>query len=82
MDTEHLEINSEFFNDIVVDIKKRNLSRDNMPKLIVGTGLSVIYGVPGMKALAEHLAKEIALSSDEHLKEVWKNHSDVIKRMV
>lgn len=80
MDTEHLEINSEFFNDIVVDIKKRNLSRNNMPKLIVGTGLSVIYGVPGMKALAEHLAKEIALSSDEHLKEVWKKHSDVIKR--
>lgn len=55
MDIEHLEIQSENFDDIVEDIKQRNLSRNNMPKLIVGTGLSIIYGVPGMKDLAEHL---------------------------
>ena len=65
---ENLEIHSEFFDDIVEDIKQRNLSRNNMPKIIVGTGLSVIYGVPGMKKLSEHLAKEIAQSSDEKLK--------------
>ena len=46
---EYLEIHSEIFDDIVEDIKQRNLSRNNMPKIIVGTGLSVIYGVPGMK---------------------------------
>ena len=76
---EYLEIHSEIFDDIVEDIKQRNLSRNNMPKIIVGTGLSVIYGVPGMKELAEHLAKEIAQSSDEHLKEIWKNHCDEIE---
>ena len=79
MDMEYLEIHSEIFDDIVEDIKQRNLSRNNMPKIIVGTGLSVIYGVPGMKELAEHLAKEIAQSSDEHLKEIWKKHCDEIE---
>lgn len=79
MDMDYLEIHSENFDDIVEDIKQRNLSRNNMPKIIVGTGLSVIYGVPGMKKLAEHLAKEIAQSSDEQLKEIWKNHCDEIE---
>ena len=79
MNTEHLEIHSENFDDIVEDIKQRNLSRNNMPKLIVGTGLSVIYGVPGMRELADYLAKEIAHSSDEHIKNIWMNYSDEIK---
>lgn len=79
MCVEYIEVHSENFDDIVEDIKQRNLSRNNMPKLIIGTGLSVIYGVPGMRELAEHLAKEIELSSDEHLKEIWKNYSDEIK---
>ena len=79
MSIEHLEIHSDTFDEIIEDIKQRNLSRNNMPKLIVGTGLSVIYGVPGMRDLAEHLAKEIDQSSDEHLKEIWKNHSDKIE---
>ena len=34
---EYLEIHSEIFDDIVEDIKQRNLSRNNMPKIIVGT---------------------------------------------
>ena len=33
---ENLEIHSEFFDDIVEDIKQRNLSRNNMPKLLWG----------------------------------------------
>lgn len=79
MNTEHLDIHSKIFDDIVEDIKQRNLSRNNMPKVIVGTGLSVIYGVPGMRELAEHLAKELDQSSDKHLKEIWKNHCDEIE---
>lgn len=79
MDVEHLEINSDTFNDIVEDIKQRNLSRNNMPKLIIGTGLSVIYGVPGMKELAEHLETEIGNSSQKRLKKIWEKHYDDIK---
>ncbi len=79
MGTEHLEIHSEIFDDIVEDIKQRNLSRHNMPKLIVGTRLSVIYGVPGMWELAEHLTKEMEQSSDRYLKKIWGNHSNEIK---
>ena len=55
MDIEYIDIHSDIFDEIVEDIKKNNLSRNIMPKLIVGTGLSLIYGVPGMKALAEYL---------------------------
>lgn len=78
MDIEHLEIHSDTFDDIVEDIKQRNLSRNNMPKLIVGTGLSMIYGVPGMKALAGHLGKEIDKSSIKRLKDIWKKHQNDI----
>lgn len=73
MSIEHLEIHSDLFDGIVEDIKQRNLSRNNMPKLIVGTGLSVIYGVPGMKELAEHLGKEINKSSGKRLKEIGRS---------
>lgn len=71
VETNYIEVCSEEFDEIVTDIKQRNLSRNNMPKLIVGTGLSVIYGVPGMKGLAEHLSKEINASTDEKLKKIW-----------
>ncbi|MCI8363619.1 MAG: AAC(3) family N-acetyltransferase [Eubacterium sp.] len=59
VEIEGIEIHSERFDDIVEDIKQRNLSRNNMSKLIIGTGLSILYGIPGMKELAEHLDKEI-----------------------
>lgn len=74
MDIEHLETNSEVFDDIVEDIKQRNLSRNSMPKLIVGTGLSITYGVPGMNLLAAHLEKEINKSSDINLRKMWNKH--------
>lgn len=80
MDAEYLEIQSDQFDGIVEDIKQRNLSRNNMPKLIVGTGLSVTYGVPGMKELAGHLEKEINKSSSNELKTIWKKHyNDILK---
>ena len=74
MDVEHIKIDSDTFDDIVENIKQANLSRNNMPKLIVGTGLSVIYDIPGMKALTEHLGKEIEKSPKTNLKEMWKKH--------
>ncbi len=79
MDSEHLDIHSDMFDDIVEDIKQRNLSRNNISKLIVGNGLSMIYGVPGMKTLAEHLEKEIDKSSVKMLKEIWKKHHNDIR---
>ena len=63
MDTEYLDINSEKFDDIVADIKRRTLSNNNMPKLIVGTGLSVVYGIPGMNELADHCGLPVFSSS-------------------
>lgn len=79
MDAEYLDIQSDDFNEIVEDIKQRNLSKNNMPKLIIGTGLSLIYGVPGMQKLAEHLTNEISKLEDASLKEMWNSHYAVIK---
>ena len=60
MDVEYLKWDSDLFDEIVEDIKQKNLSRSNMPKIVVGTGLSLTYGVPGMKALAQHLNEDKA----------------------
>ncbi len=80
MKASKINIQSEEFDVIIDDIKRRNLSRDNMPKLIVGTGLSCIYGVPGMKELANHLNQEIAKSTDD-IKAMWdKRYADVMDK--
>lgn len=55
MNTKNLNIVSDTFGEIIEEIKQRNLSKHNMPKLIVETGLSMIYGVPGMGELADYL---------------------------
>lgn len=78
MDAEYLDIHKDLFDEIVEDIKQRNLSRNNMPKLIIGTGLSVIYGIPGMKELAGYLQKEISKSKEYDLKKMWERHYDTI----
>lgn len=77
---EHLDIHGDAFDEIVEDIKQRNLSRNNMPKLIIGTGLSIVYGVPGMKDLADFLNKEINGSDNEKVKKMWSNRYSAIER--
>lgn len=79
MEIERLETHSERFDDIVEDIKQRNLSRNNMPKLIIGTGLSILYGIPGMKELARHLDKEIKKVNETDLKKMWADRYNNIK---
>lgn len=78
MDIEYLDIHSDSFDEIVEDIKQRNLSRNNMPKIIVGTGLSVIYGVPGMKQLTDELSEKINKSSNIELRKKWNKYYDGI----
>ncbi len=70
MDVELIGIYSDTFDDIVENIKQANLPGNNMPELIVGTGLSVIYDVSGMKVLTEHLGNEIDKSPKRHLREM------------
>ena len=80
MEAEYLEIQTDRFDCIVEDIKQRNLSRNNMPKIIVGTGLSIIYGVPGMGALSEYLNVEINKLKDDCLKQMWNKRYCEIKK--
>lgn len=53
-----LENNVDKYNSIIQDIKETYLSKTKYPKLIVGTGLSIYYKLPGMARLAEKLEKE------------------------
>ncbi len=80
MSVEYLETGSETFDEIVEDIKQRNLSSNNMPKLIVGTGLSVVYGVPGMSELASYLNIQINSDCNANIKELWSKRYDNIKK--
>lgn len=75
-----ITVQSEAFDNIVEDIKQRNLSINNMPKLIIGTGLSIIYEVPGMWRLAEHLNNTILTSEDNELVELWKKRYEKINK--
>ncbi len=66
-----LKIEDDSFNDIYSDIKGRYLSSTNFPKLIVGTGLSVIMGISGMSGLSEKLDIEFNNEENSKLKELW-----------
>lgn len=75
---EILNIEDDNFNDIFSDIKNRYLSTTNFPKLIVGTGLSVIMGISGMKGLSEKLDIEFNNEDNPQLKELWDSCKDTV----
>ena len=47
-----LNIGDAKLDEIVEAIKENSLSRNNFPRIIVGTGMSASFGVPGMWKLA------------------------------
>lgn len=80
MDKEYLNVDQEAFDNIVEEIKQKNLSRNNMPKLIIGTGLSMVYGVPGMKELSEYLHMHINELPEKELIDMWNKHYPNIQK--
>lgn len=75
-----INIEKEEFESIFLDIKERYLSKNNFPKLIVGTGLSIAMGVPGMSKLAERLEEKFENIEDLNLREKWNKYSTKIKK--
>ena len=69
----------EQFKKIYSDLKQRFLSREYFPKLIIGTGLSVSMGIPGMVELGEEL--NIKLSSHQKFGQIWQKYGNQIKNM-
>ena len=76
---EILDICGTEFEKIYEDIKKRYLSNTNFPKMIIGTGLSISMGIPGMYSLGQKLDDEFSNLESCHLKEIWDSHKDKIK---
>lgn len=64
-------IDSEEFNNVVITIKNNVLSKNNFPKLIVGTGLSASCGVPGMGKLSEELKRKLGTHEDDDIRNTW-----------
>ena len=75
---EYLNINSNEFEQLFSDIKRRYLSNTNFPKLIVGTGLSISMNIPGMSALAKKLDEKFESIDDPLLKETWEKYLSLI----
>lgn len=71
MDYRKITCDSDEFNDAVITIKNNVLSKNNMPKLIVGTGLSASYGIPGMWKLSEELKAKLGVHNDDDIKCAW-----------
>ena len=76
---EYLNINSNEFEQLFSDIKRRYLSNTNFPKLIVGTGLSISMNIPGMSALAKKLDEKFESIDDPLLKETWEKYKAKIE---
>lgn len=73
-----INVHDEEFSKIAQDIKERFLGQVAFPKLIIGTGLSLMYDLPGMAALANRLNDFI--SQELALKDEWeKIYEDVCK---
>lgn len=78
---EYIEDLEDDFNDIIEDIKQNNLSRNKFPKLIIGTGLSIVYKIPGMEKLAKELDNNFIEISDYEIKCIWQKRKDKIFKL-
>ncbi len=74
-----MNIDSEEFESIFIDIKDRYLSSINFPKLIIGTGLSIGMKIPGMSELARKLEDEFERVDNVEFKEQWNKYKVKIK---
>lgn len=74
-----MNIDSEEFESIFMDIKERYLSSINFPKLIIGTGLSIAMNIPGMSKLAEKLDESFEIIDNVDLKRQWNKYKGKIK---
>ena len=77
---EEMDILGSEFEKIFKDIKYKFLSNQYFPKLIVGTGLSIVMGVPGMLELSQKLREHFESIDDEYLTNKWDKYKDKISK--
>ena len=66
-----LNIGDAKLDEIVEAIKENSLSRNNFPRIIVGTGMSASFGVPGMWKLANELENVLSKHKDSNIRALW-----------
>ena len=69
-----LDINgftTDSFDLFIIDLKSTFFSKTKFPKLIVGTGLSIAYGISGMSGLSKELEREFGKLADCESKSLW-----------
>lgn len=73
-----MNITEDDLSKIVQEIKESYLCNSCFPKLIIGTGLSKVYGLPGMYELSEELENKIS-TKDQTVVDEWKSISQDIR---
>lgn len=61
------------------NVKDRFLSNIRFPKLVIGTGLSITYGIQGMQSLTNYLNQQIPLIVDSQELIKWEQISERMK---
>ena len=75
-----ISLGDEKLDEIIEDIKEKNLARNSFPKLIVGTGLSASFGVHGMSKLSTQLEKNLSRHPDSTIQDLWLKKADDVKQ--
>lgn len=75
---ELIDVTDEMFNQFLVDIKDRYLSKTNFPKLIIGTGLSVSLGVSGMQGLTCELDEKFNYEENKEFLSLWQQCKKIV----
>lgn len=75
-----LNIEDAEFEEIFTSIKRRYLSTTNFPKFIIGTGLSITMGVPGMGKLADELDRNFSMKENVEYKEIWDECNSTVRK--
>lgn len=75
---ELIKVEDEKFEQIFYDIKDRYLSQANFPKLLIGSGLSISLGVPGMQGLTCELEEKFKKEENAEFLPIWEQYKKTV----
>jgi len=76
----YLKHDQKEYDIILQNIKENYLSQSCMPKLLLGTGLSIVYKLPGMASLFKQLSDDFIKCTDTTIVSMWESKKDDINK--